>query len=156
MLLSDQHQVLVVELNLLLSSYNILWSRDNLVNNQLHDHLLDQLHFFKYYHMFLNSFFTGWSKKFCPSVITLQSFISIVGSKYRLLLVRWALFSNDKIKSLFIPWKYESIKLSKYWLCFCIDTFHWYLFQLIALLKPDFNCCNRSTLSSVDKIIMET
>ena len=25
--------------------------------------------------------------------------------------------------------------------CASVDTFYWYLFQLIVLVKPDFNCC---------------
>ena len=28
-------------------------------------------------------------------------------------------------------------------------TFDWYLFQLIALLKPDFNCCNKVTTETL-------
>ena len=58
------------------------------------------------------------------------------------------LFSIDKTKSLFIPW----IKQSKYGFCDCIDTFDGYLFQLIVLLKPDFNFCNSFPLSWVGKI----
>ena len=57
-MLSDQYQELVVYLNLLLSSYHVLWNRDNLVNNQLFNYLLDQLQFFYYYHM-LSCLFYG-------------------------------------------------------------------------------------------------
>ena len=45
-----QHLVVVVYVNLSLSSYN----NYNQANNQLCNHLLDLLQFFKYYHMFLN------------------------------------------------------------------------------------------------------
>ena len=54
--LSDQHQAFVVYLDLLQLVYSVLWNRDNLVNNQLCNHLLDQLQFFKCYQMFLNHF----------------------------------------------------------------------------------------------------
>ena len=36
--------------------------------------------------------------------------------------------------------------------CPCIVTFDWYFFQLIACLKPDFNCYNSFTLSMVNKV----
>ena len=49
-------------------------------------------------------FFTGWSKRFFPSIITLWSFISTFGRLYTLLLVLCVSFSNSKIKSLFTPW----------------------------------------------------
>ena len=42
-------------------------------------------------------------------------------------------------ESLFTPWKFWLIKYTKYWFCACIYTFDWYLFQLIVLLKSDFN-----------------
>ena len=58
-----------------------------------------------------------------------------------------SLFSNNKTKSLFTPWKLGSIKKSKYWFFICIETFDWYLFQLIFLLKPDFNCSNSFALT---------
>ena len=64
------------------------------------------------------------------------------------------LCSYNKIKSLFIPWKLVSIKKFKYWLCICVHI--WYLFQLIVLLKPDFNCCNSYALFWVDKVTTET
>ena len=34
----------------------VFQTKDNLVNNQLRNHHLDQLKFFEYYHMFLNYF----------------------------------------------------------------------------------------------------
>ena len=65
-------------------------------------------------------------------------------------------FSNDKTKSLFTPWKLLSIKQSKYGFSTCTDTFDWYLFQLIVFQKPDFTCCNTFALSWVDKVTNET
>ena len=38
----------------------------------------------------------------------------------------------------------------------CIDTFDWYLFQLIVLSKPDFNCRSYFALSWVDKVTTGT
>ena len=109
----DRHLVFLVYLDLLQSTYNILWNMDNLVNNQLYNHRIDQLQFFEYYHIFLNHAFTGWSKKFFPLIITLWRYISTVGSKYHLWLSR---FSNEKRKSLFTPWKLGS---SKTWINIC-------------------------------------
>ena len=56
LLLLDQQQALSVYLNLLLSSYKNFWNRDNLVNNQLCNHLLDQLQSSKCYQTFLHHF----------------------------------------------------------------------------------------------------
>ena len=39
----DQHQVLVVYLNLLLSSYNDCWNKNNLANNQIYNNFHDNL-----------------------------------------------------------------------------------------------------------------
>ena len=46
---------------------------------------------------------------------------------------------DTKRKILFTPWKLGSIKKFKYWFCACVDNLDWYLFQLIVLLKSDFN-----------------
>ena len=37
-----------------------------------------------------------------------------------------------------------------------IITFDWCLFQLIVLLKPNFNCCNSFASSGIDKITIGT
>ena len=50
-----------------------------------------------------------------------------------------SLWFIDKAKCLFISWKLGSIKKYKYQLILSLDTFGWYLFQIIVLLKPDFN-----------------
>ena len=50
---SDQQKAFVVYLNLLQLAYNFIWNRDNLANNQLCNHFLDQLQFFECYHMLL-------------------------------------------------------------------------------------------------------
>ena len=65
-------------------------------------------------------------------------------------------FSNDKTKSLFTPWKLGWMRKYKYWFCLSGEIFGWYLFQLIVLLKPDFNCCNSFALSWVDKVTTGT
>ena len=45
-----------------------------------------------------------------------------------------------KTKSLFTPLKLDSIKWLRFGFCANNSGFDKYLFQLIALLKPDFNC----------------
>ena len=47
---------------------------------------------------------------------------------------------NDKTKSLFTPWKLGLAKKSKYWFRSSTGTFDSYLFLLIFLLKPEFDC----------------
>ena len=70
--------------------------------------------------------------------------------------IKAKLFSNDRTKGLFTHWKLELIKSSKYWFCPSIDTFEWYLFHLIALLKLEFNCSSSFSLPSADKVTTET
>ena len=53
------------------------------------------------------------------------------------------------------PWKFGSTLKSKYESCGSIDTFDRYLFQLIVLLKSDFNCFINVILSWVGKITTE-
>ena len=69
-----------------------------------------------------------------------------------MLLILPLVFSNTKTKSLFTPWKLGLIKKSKYRFCCSTVTFGSYLFQLIVLLKPDFNCSNSFALSGVDRV----
>ena len=69
-LLLNQHQVHLVYLNLLQLTYNALWNRDNLINNQLCNHLLDLLQCFWMLYLLI-SLLTGWSQKSYSSVITL-------------------------------------------------------------------------------------
>ena len=103
----------------------------------------------------LTLFLTGRSKTVFPSIITLQSFISTVG-RYFVCTVLTFSFSNDNTKSLFTPWKLGSIKKSKHWFSHSGKTFGWYLFQLIVLLNPDFNCSSSFALSWVDKVTTRT
>ena len=72
------------------------------------------------------------------------------------MLVLCAASSNAKTEILFIPWKLDSTKRCKF--CFFANNsgFDWYLFQLIFLVKPDFNCCNNFALSWNDKVTTET
>ena len=59
-------------------------------------------------------------------------------------------------RSLFTPWKLGSIKWFKFALCANNSGFGRYLFQLIALLKPDFKCGNNVALSWVDRVTTGT
>ena len=59
-----------------------------------------------------------------------------------LLLVLCVSFLYAKTKSLFTLWKLGSTKWFKYRFCANNSGFDKYLFQLIVLLKPDFNCVN--------------
>ena len=56
---------------------------------------------------------------------------------------------KQKSYLLFEAW---SIKKSKYRFCFSGETFGWHLFQLIVLIKPDFNYYKSFALSWVDKV----
>ena len=49
-----------------------------------------------------------------------------------------------------------SIEKYRYGFGACIVTFYWHLFQLIVLLKPDFNCCNIFALPWVGKVTTGT
>ena len=64
--------------------------------------------------------------------------------------------SNAKTKSLFTPWKLGSIKWFKFSFCANNSGFDKYLFQIIVLWKPDFNCGNNFALSWVDKVTTGT
>ena len=61
-------------------------------------------------------------------------------------------FSKDNTKSLFTPWKLGIIKWFKYLFWINVFIFDSYLFQLIVLLKPDFNYWSNFALSCVDKV----
>ena len=52
-----------------------------------------------------------------------------------------------KQKFYLLPKKLD--QLSNLNVSFVHGTFDWYLFQLIALLKPDFNCCNKVTTETL-------
>ena len=60
--------------------------------------------------------------------------------------------SNVKTKSLLAPWKLGSTKWFKFEFCATNSGLDRYLFQLIVLLKPDFNCGYKFALSLVDKV----
>ena len=65
-------------------------------------------------------------------------------------------FSNAKAKSLFTSWKLGSTKWFKFGFRLNNSGFDRYLFQLIVLLKPDFNCDNNFALSWVVKVTTGT
>ena len=64
--------------------------------------------------------------------------------------------SNAKTKILFTPWKLGSPKWFKFGFLANNFSCDWYLFPLIVLLKPDFNCGNNFALSWVDKVTTRT
>ena len=64
--------------------------------------------------------------------------------------------SKDNTKSLFTPWKLGLTKWFKYLFCAYVFGSDWYLFQLIVLLKPDFNCWSNFALPWIDKVITGT
>ena len=55
-----------------------------------------------------------------------------------------------------IPWKLGSTKWFKLGLCPDNSGYDKYLFQLIVLLKPDFNCVIDFALSWVEKVTTGT
>ena len=97
-----QYQVLAVYLNLFQSTYHFLWDNDNLVNNHLCNHLLDQKQFSRTFTYVLISFFF-LVKKVSSISHCLRVFICILGRKYPACLVLTTLFSNGKTKRLFTP-----------------------------------------------------
>ena len=58
----------------------------------------------------------------------------------------------DKTKSLFTPWKRGSIRKYKYLFGVWFVVLRRYLFQLIALSKPDSDCLRSFMLSWTDKV----
>ena len=72
------------------------------------------------------------------------------------MLILWSSFPNAKTKRLFTPWKLGSIKWFKFTFYANNSGFAGYLFQLIVLLKPDFNCGNDFAVSCVDKVTTGT
>ena len=63
---------------------------------------------------------------------------------------------KDNTKALFIPWKLGSTKWFKYVFCLYVLGSDWYLFQLIVLLKRDFNCWRKFVFSCFDKVTTGT
>ena len=137
-------------------NYNVLWNKDNLVNNQLCNHQHKQLQFFLMVSYILNFY---WLMVHVISFVQeLQHFnlLFLQLEEYFVQLVRATLFSNDKAKILFIPWKFGLTGKSKYWFFASVYTFDWYVVLLIVLLKPNFNSCNSFTLSWIEKVTTET
>ena len=94
---------------------------------------------------------------FFSSFIKLSSFSFEVGRQYLESSVLSSRALNSKTKSLFSPWKFESIIKSKYgYWAFSRFVFEWYLFQIIVCSNPNFNCCNNFALSCVDEVITGT
>ena len=72
------------------------------------------------------------------------------------MLVLFASSSNAKTKGLFTPWKFGSNIRFKFGFWDNNSGFDRYFFQLLILLKLDFNCCNNFALSWVDEVTAET
>ena len=97
-MLLEQHLVFAIYLNLLQLICSIFWNRDNLINIiTLTCRNLSNVPYV------LKSFFSGWSKKFLPS-------ITISWKIILLRLYQPLSSSNAKTKSLFTPWKLGSIR----------------------------------------------
>ena len=62
------------------------------------------------------------------------------------------LFSDYKTKNLLTPWKLGSTRQYKWLFWDYIDTFEWYIFQLIFGLNPDLSRCNFFEFSWVGKV----
>ena len=142
-LLSGQRLLLVLYLNILLSSYSTFWNKDN---NLLCNHLLDQLQFLECYHIFLNHFLLADQKLF-----PMNHNIVICFYRWRKIscLILTALFSNDRAKSLFTTWKLRSTK-------YCCRHFWLIFIPIFILLKPGFNCSSSFALSWVDNVTTRT
>ena len=126
MLLLAQHLVLVIYLNLLLLfSYNNLQNKHNLISNHLCNNFLDHLWTFESSYMFLNDCLLVVKKSFfhrswyCSLLILLLE-DNIVYSLFNLYL-----FSNDKTKGLFTPWKLALIK--RIWISVCFQSCYFWL-----------------------------
>ena len=156
-MLLDQHQALAVYLNLLQLAHNLLWNMDNLLNNQLFNHLLHQLQLFECYHLFLNKLLLIDQRRFfhqslhCNILFLLLEVI--IGCFWKFLLC-----------VLFYRPYFQRIKWKTYFLLEILDHlrnlnivsfFHWrfwLIFIPVVLLIPDFNCSNNFVLSWVDNV----
>ena len=137
------HLVLVVYLNLLLlSSYNNLQNKHNLINNHLHNNFLDHLWTFESSGMFLNDCLLVDEKSFFHRSWYCNLLILLLEDNIAYNLFNQYLFSNDKTKILFTSWKLAQIKKSEYEFLSSIATFDWYLFQLIVRkLQLEYKFC---------------
>ena len=106
-LLLYQHQVLVIYLNQLLSSYCIFWRKDNLANIRLCNRLLEQPFFWMFF--VLISSCPDWLKKFLLSIMTCNLLFLHLKENIFLCIARCICFSKNKTKSLFSPWKLRPI-----------------------------------------------
>ena len=97
----------------------------------------------------LVSLFIDWSKKFYD-----QSEHYNILKNVTLNVTFYHFHFQKRIqKSLFTPWKLESNKWFKYWFCAYVFGSDWYLFQLIVLLKPGFNCRRNFALYGIHKVL---
>ena len=106
-LLLYQHQVLVIYLNQLLSSYSIFWRKDNLANIRLCNRLLEQPFFWMFF--VLISSCTGWLKKFLLSIMTCNLlFLHLKENIFCVLFTVYA-FQRIKQKAYLVPENFEQL-----------------------------------------------
>ena len=126
MLLLAQHLVLVIYLNLLLlSSYNNFQNKHNLISNHLCNKFLDHLWTFESSYMFLNDCSLVDKKSFFHRSWYCSLLILLLEDNIAYNLFNLYLFSNDKTKSLFTPWKLALIK--KIWILVCFQSCYFWL-----------------------------
>ena len=109
----DLHQVLVY-LNQSLSFCSICWSNYNLIDKQSCIDLLDQMLLFEYYHIFFNYFQLTDQKLLSNNSVLSMDHKIIICYFYSWKIRLWCnvlsvSHSNDKIGSIFTPWKLGSI-----------------------------------------------
>ena len=109
-----------------------------------------------YFHMFCNHYLLVDQRSFYHQSLHCSLLFLLLEDNN--LNVMFYHFQFQKIikKSLFIPWKPGSTIWFKYLYFGYVFGSDWYLFQLIVLLKPDFNYWSYFALSWVDKVTTTT
>ena len=107
-LLLDQHQVLAAYSNLWLSSYNILWNKNNLAHKWLCNQFINQSQFFACYHMLLDHF--CWLIKSFFS-ISYNTIYLLSTFNYNTIYILYLLFLKKKLPSvLFYLYYFQIIR----------------------------------------------
>ena len=123
--------MLAVYVYLLLPFCDVFWNNYNLANNSCVVISLTSWNFLNVFICFYITF--NWLIKTFFSIDHIIIVFSICSWK---IISQVSLALNGKTKSLFTPWKLESIKKSKYGFWpFSGSISEWYLFQLVVRLK---------------------
>ena len=137
-------------------TYNFLWNKDKLVNNQLCNISLT-------YRNFLNVVICSQIIFYWPikKVLSIDHntivFYFYFRKKYPVCLVRCAFFDKMITQKVYLLLEnLDQFSNLNVYLVFMLIYFHLYLFQLIVYLNIDFNCCNNSALPRVDKVTTGT